>query len=192
MCVCVTEKLLGCALSVLAFFAFVVRACISLPLWYLLLFLLCCYYCCWRIVAGVVAAVVNISLFRMQRYMIRIVLMVPVYVIGSYLSLTMREHSFYFTLIRDWYVCACEEDSGRRGREEKERGREKQKEEKMKEKEKEKEESGEWRREERVHPPNKQTDHFVFLLRLFCWFLIINYLLQLQLQRQLQHSHAQL
>jgi len=40
---------------------------------------------------------------RLQRYMVRIVFMVPVYAIGSYLSLLMKENAFYFSLIRDCY-----------------------------------------------------------------------------------------
>lgn len=39
----------------------------------------------------------------LQKSMCRIVLMVPVYVIGSYLSLLWKDEAFYFTLIRDCY-----------------------------------------------------------------------------------------
>lgn len=40
--------------------------------------------------------------FSLQRYIIRIIFMVPTYAITSFLSLLHRESSIYFDTIRDW------------------------------------------------------------------------------------------
>jgi hypothetical protein len=37
-----------------------------------------------------------------QRYIIRLIFMVPIYAIGSYLSLLWRSGAIYFDTIRDW------------------------------------------------------------------------------------------
>lgn len=37
-----------------------------------------------------------------QRYIVRIVFMVPLYSLMSFLSLLMPQHSVYFSSIRDW------------------------------------------------------------------------------------------
>ena len=40
-----------------------------------------------------------------QRYVIRLIFMVPVYAIGSFFSLLWRDAAIYFDTIRDWCVC---------------------------------------------------------------------------------------
>lgn len=42
---------------------------------------------------------------RLQRYIIRIIFMVPVYAIGSFCSLQWRHGAIYFDTLRDWCVC---------------------------------------------------------------------------------------
>jgi hypothetical protein len=37
-----------------------------------------------------------------QKYIVRIILMVPIYTIDSYLSLLFKEYSLYFNVARDW------------------------------------------------------------------------------------------
>ena len=41
----------------------------------------------------------------MQRYIVRIIFMVPLYALMSFLSLLMEQYSVYFSSIRDW--CAA-------------------------------------------------------------------------------------
>uniref|UniRef100_A0A6B2L8Y6 Transmembrane protein 184C n=1 Tax=Arcella intermedia TaxID=1963864 RepID=A0A6B2L8Y6_9EUKA len=45
----------------------------------------------------------NWTLPEQQRYIIRIILMVPIYSIDSWLSLRFHEHSLYFDIVRDCY-----------------------------------------------------------------------------------------
>lgn len=40
---------------------------------------------------------------RPQRYIIRIIFMVPVYAVGSFASLKWREGAIYFDTLRDWW-----------------------------------------------------------------------------------------
>ena len=41
-------------------------------------------------------------MFAVQRYIVRIIFMVPLYALMSFLSLLMEQHSVYFSSIRDW------------------------------------------------------------------------------------------
>ena len=41
-------------------------------------------------------------LFALQRYIVRIIFLVPVYSVASWLSLLMHEKSVYFDTVRDW------------------------------------------------------------------------------------------
>ncbi len=45
---------------------------------------------------------------RAQRYIIRIIFMVPFYGVTSWLSLMYRESSIYFDVPRDWWVVGGE------------------------------------------------------------------------------------
>ena len=39
---------------------------------------------------------------HLQRYIVRIIFLVPLYALMSFLSLLMEPHSVYFSSIRDW------------------------------------------------------------------------------------------
>lgn len=41
-------------------------------------------------------------MLALQRYIVRIIFMVPLYALMSFLSLLMEENSVYFGSIRDW------------------------------------------------------------------------------------------
>lgn len=42
--------------------------------------------------------------FTLQRYIIRLIFMVPVYAVGSWFSLKYRASAIYFDTVRDWWV----------------------------------------------------------------------------------------
>jgi hypothetical protein len=39
-----------------------------------------------------------------QRHIVRIILMIPIYTIDSYLSLIFKDQALYFNVARDWYI----------------------------------------------------------------------------------------